>query len=180
MATLYYLIGPSGVGKDSLLKTIQSDPSFSDLHVARRYITRPSHPDYENHIEVSEADFMMRQQAQQFLFDWQSHGYRYAIGREILNWLETGEDVIVNGSRAYLEKARELWPDLVPVWMTVDEEVLRERLQLRKRDTPQEIEQRIQRNREFIALMGSDDPRISNDSSIEDCLAQFVEIRAQH
>jgi ribose 1,5-bisphosphokinase len=177
MATLFYLIGPSGVGKDSLLRAIQADAETSGLHVARRYITRPSHPGAENHIELSEADFEMRLQADQFLFAWRSHGFRYAIGREVLNWLEAGEDVVVNGSRAYLETARKIWPALVAVWMTIDESVLRERLLSRKRETPSQIDQRIERNREYSALMGENDALIRNGSSIEDALAQFFAIR---
>lgn len=177
MGKLFYLIGPSGVGKDSLLRAIKNDPALGDVHVARRYITRASHPDHENHIELSEADFEMRLQAHQFLFDWRSHGYRYAVGREVLNWLEVGDDVVVNGSRAYLETAREIWPPLVPVWITVDETVLRERLQARKRETAEQIDQRIARNREYSALMSADDAMIHNDTSIEDMLAQFAAIR---
>lgn len=177
MAKLFYLIGPSGVGKDSLLRAIKTEASLGGIRVARRYITRASHPDHENHIELSEAEFEMRLQAQQFLFAWRSHGYRYAIGREVLNWLESGDDVVVNGSRAYLGTAREVWPALVPVWMTVDERILRERMLARKRETPGQIEERIASNREFNALMGESDAVINNDSSLEDALDQFIAIR---
>ena len=61
--------------------------------------------------------------------------------------------------------------------MTVDEALLRERLLTRKRESPEQIEQRIARNREFSALMKADDALIHNDTSIEDMLAQFIEIR---
>ena len=180
MAKLFYLMGPSGVGKHSLLSEIEADASLDNIRVARRYITRASHPDHENHFELSEAEFEMRLQADQFLFDWRANGYRYAIGREVLNWLEAGDDVVVNGSRAYLETAKSRLPALVPVWMTVDEAVLRERLGARKRDTPDQIEQRIAHNREFDALVGADDAVIRSDGAIEDALAQFVAIRAAH
>lgn len=142
--------------------------------VAHRYITRPVRLDDENHIELSETDFHRRLESGLFLFNWQSNGFQYAIGREVKKWLKSGNNVIVNGSRRYLEQAREVYPALIPVWITVSETVLRERLIKRGRETEEEIEQRILKNREMESLKMSDCVFINNDQSIEDTVSQII------
>ena len=114
---LYFLVGPSGVGKDTVLAQLKRHQySLAQPLVAHRYITRPVKEGDENHIELSEYEFNRRKESGLFLFDWQSHGYQYAVGREVKKWLKSGNSVIVNGSRNYLETAREIYPALVPVW----------------------------------------------------------------
>ena len=174
---LYFLVGPSGVGKDTLLTQLKAH-LYADNQplVAHRYITRPVREDDENHIALSEFDFNRRQQAGLFLFDWHSHGYQYAVGCEVKKWVKQGQNVIVNGSRQYLATAREIYPRLVPVWMTVSEQVLRDRLHQRGRESDDEIEQRIQRNRQLEALKPNDCAFINNDQSIEDTVGQIISL----
>lgn len=165
--SLIYLIGPSGVGKDSVLSQIKKH--YIDKNqplVAHRYITRPVRMNDENHIELAEFDFQRRINSGLFLFHWQSHGCRYAIGTEVEKWLEQGNRVIMNGSRQYLNQAKKLYPNLIPVWMTVSENVLRQRLQKRGRETASQIEARIQRNLEIDNAKASDDLTIYNDKNI--------------
>lgn len=144
--------------------------------VAHRYITRPVREGDENHIELSEFDFNRRKQGGLFLFDWNSHDYHYAVGREVKKWVKEGQNVIVNGSRQYLATAREIYPRLVPIWMTVSEDILRQRLHQRGRENDEQIEQRIQRNRELEALKPKDGAFINNDQSIEDTVGQIISL----
>lgn len=58
--------------------------------------------------------------------------------------------MLVNGSRGYLSGALERYPELVLVLLTVKDEVLRERLLRRGRESLEEIEARIRRNRLFV------------------------------
>lgn len=144
---LYFLVGPSGVGKDSVLDMIKRHDfdNKQPIIVAHRYITRPPRQNDENHIELTRTDFKSRKESGLFLFHWKSHGYRYGIGKEVLLWLEAGHDVIINGSRKYIHEAREIYPDLKIIWLTVSEEILRERLIQRGRESKKEIEARIAR-----------------------------------
>lgn len=72
----YYLVGPSGAGKDTLLRALARDPAAAPgLRVARRYITREPRADDEDHIELSADEFTRRERAGEFLFLWQSHGF---------------------------------------------------------------------------------------------------------
>jgi ribose 1,5-bisphosphokinase len=174
-ARLFFLVGPSGVGKDTILEHLKKN-EFSDRQplVAHRYITRPVRQNDENHIELSPADFNRRKEAGLFLFDWKSHGKQYAVGREVKRWRKSGMNVIINGSREYLQKAREIHPSLVPVWLTVSEDVMRQRLIDRGRESEIEIDARIQRNRELSVLKPDDGVFINNDQTIEDTIWQIM------
>lgn len=172
---LYYLVGASGVGKDTVMTHLKQK-RYSDRQplIAHRYITRPIRANDENHVELAEFDFNRRLETGLFLFNWSSHGYQYAVGREIKRWLKKGNSVMVNGSREYLEQAQKIYPDLVPVWMTVSEDVLRQRLQQRGRESEEEIEARIQRNQEMNALKPEDCVTITNDQKVEDSIGQLL------
>ena len=106
---LFYLVGPSGAGKDTLLNEIkQKQYSVHQPIVGHRYITRPPSVNDENHIQLSTFDFQQRKDSGLFLFDWASHGNQYAIGKEVKKWIKSGNNVIVNGSRNYLKQAQEI------------------------------------------------------------------------
>ncbi len=172
---LYYLVGPSGSGKDTLLNHLKLNKYAENQPiVAHRYITRPLRMNDENHIEVTEFDFQRRKEAELFLFDWQSHGNQYAIGKEVKKWVKSGQNVIINGSRQYLTTAREIYPKIIPVWLTVSEEVLRQRLMQRGRESSGEIDARIHRNRKLEKLKLKNCAFINNDQSIEDTIGQII------
>lgn len=178
MTHLYYLAGPSGAGKDTLLEKIRDHASIGPgLKVAQRLITRPSRDGDEPHIEISREEFDRGRLDGRYLFAWESHGYGYAVGKEVLDWIEAGDDVVVNGSRAYLQTALEIYPQLLPVWVTVSETLLRERLVARGRESKAQIETRLARNRELENHYRSDYPCIRNDGPIEEALAQFNALR---
>src|SRR5690606_680819 len=60
--------------------------------------------------------------------------------------LAAGTDVLVNGSRAYLAQARRRYRDLVPVMLTVEAGILRQRLIARGREDERQIDSRLARN----------------------------------
>ncbi len=82
MARLIYLMGPSGAGKDSLLAALRADADRAPL-VAHRYITRPADAGCENHIALSEPEFLRRRAKGLFALDWQAHQQHYAFGIEV-------------------------------------------------------------------------------------------------
>jgi len=63
------------------------------------------------------------------------------------------------------------------VWIAVPEDVLRERLGARGRETAAQIDARIRRNRELEAQYRSCCACICNDGSIADAVAQFETVR---
>lgn len=169
MSRLIYVMGPSGAGKDSLLRELRRRAAPGErLLIAHRYITRPADAGGENHIAVSQDEFAQRLQAGLFALSWDSHGYRYAIGIEIDRWLGLGFDVAVNGSRAYLKRARERYPSLLAVMIEVSPAVLRYRMGQRGRETVAEIDLRLARGRDYADLDGPGVVRLDNNGSIAD------------
>lgn len=57
MGKLIWLMGPSGSGKDSLLAELRLREQ-TQLLVAHRYITRDASAGSENHIALSEQEFL--------------------------------------------------------------------------------------------------------------------------
>ena len=105
--TLFYVVGASGSGKDSLMRYgRQRLAGDSNVIFAHRYITRPVELHGENHVALTDSEFDARLAAGFFAMNWSSHGLRYGIGREINLWLAKGCNVVMNGSRAYLIEAR--------------------------------------------------------------------------
>jgi ribose 1,5-bisphosphokinase len=147
-AALIYVVGASGSGKDSLMRYARerlcTDPGICFAH---RYITRPAGAGGENHVALTEEEFAARCQARLFALHWESHGLRYGIGIELNQWLGKGVTVVVNGSREYLHEAWKRYPEMLPVHIEVAHDVLRERLLSRGRETPAQVEKRLERNR---------------------------------
>lgn len=141
---LYAIVGPSGVGKDTLLsEVLQRRP---DMHWVRRVITRPESAGGEPFEGVTEAEFAQRLDSGEFALHWPAHGLSYGIPKSELAALEQGRDVIFNGSRAALKAAAESFPDLTVFGITASPEVLAERLAARGRESKEDILQRLNRN----------------------------------
>ena len=176
--TLFYLIGASGVGKDSLLGYLRSHLNAdSRTIIARRHITRPADAGGEPHIEISPQDFQARLRQGGFAMHWRSHGYHYGIDAEIDQFLALGYQVVVNGSRRYLETARSRYPRICPVLVTVSHDRLLGRLRRRGRENEQEIEQRLLRGEALNAeLQNQDLIRLCNDAELEAAGRRLLEI----
>ncbi|MDT8371020.1 MAG: phosphonate metabolism protein/1,5-bisphosphokinase (PRPP-forming) PhnN [Gammaproteobacteria bacterium] len=167
MADLFYVIGASGVGKDSLLDYVRQHlPLEAPVMFAHRYITRSADAGYENHIAVSEEEFQRQLDQGCLAMHWDSHGYRYGIGIEINQWLAKGINVVMNGSRGYLSRAAWDYPELRPVLIRVETATLRQRLEQRGRETAAEIEKRLERAIEFDKIEHPHMIVINNDGDL--------------
>lgn len=170
MAHLIYLMGPSGAGKDCLLSALRKDQQHKIL-VAHRYITRPADAGAENHIALSEEEFLQRQAQGLFALSWQAHQHHYALGAEIDLWLEKGLDVVANGSRAHLSHAQRRYGHrLLPVCLAVSPAILRQRLLQRGREDEAQIAQRLARAAHYQQRLPAHCVRIDNDGSLTDTL----------
>jgi ribose 1,5-bisphosphokinase len=147
---LVYVIGPSGSGKDSLMQYARRHCPGNEAAFAHRYITRPADAGGENHVFLQPDEYQARLERGLFALHWDSHGFRYGLGVEINAWIEAGLNVVVNGSRAYLPEASQLYPDIRPVLISVDSDILRQRLILRGRESGEEIERRLDRAEAYV------------------------------
>ncbi len=171
-ARLVYVMGPSGAGKDSLLGWLRQHlPPTSPLHWAQRTISRPlqqSHaPGTEQYESVCPATFATLRSEQAFALHWDANGLGYGVRHAQLAPLAQGRWVLVNGSRAHLPQALATFEHLLPVHITASPAVLRERLLSRGRETPDEVEARVQRARAFELPKGVAPIEIHNDSTLE-------------
>jgi ribose 1,5-bisphosphokinase len=150
MGTLFYVVGASGAGKDSLMTYARARlGGRSAVFFAHRYITRPTDVGGENHVAINRAEFARMKELDLFALDWESHGCCYGLGREIDLWLERGANVVMNGSRGFLQEASSRYRNLCVVLVEVSPAILRARLEKRGREKPEEIERRIARTMEF-------------------------------
>jgi ribose 1,5-bisphosphokinase len=173
--TIVYVMGPSGAGKDSVLAAARTALMPGErIAFAHRYITRPRDMGNENHVALSETEFEARRAAGLFAFDWQAHGFRYAIGVEIDLWQKAGFVVVVSGSREHYAGLQSR-PDLIPVLITASSGALRRRLESRGRDDPDAISERLGRAAQYEV----DDPaaiKIDNSGTLEVSARRLIEL----
>jgi ribose 1,5-bisphosphokinase len=163
---LYYVMGPSGAGKDSVLGWVREHGVTHGVLCAHRYITRPAYAGGENHVALSEEEFQLRERRGLFALTWQAHGLHYGIGNEVSHWLERGADVLVNGSRGAFELASGRFPNLQPVLITASAQAIAGRLAARGRESEADITARLARIDAYAVPEGS--MVIHNDG----CLAE--------
>jgi len=128
------LVGPSGVGKDSLIRVLAArnarDPRFQ---IVRRVVTRKADAD-EDHDTLDEASFAARAQAGGFALHWAAHGLRYGVPVETDEALAQGQTLLCNLSRGIVGEARRRWPHTFIVALSAKPETLAARLLARGRD----------------------------------------------
>ncbi|WP_010106454.1 phosphonate metabolism protein/1,5-bisphosphokinase (PRPP-forming) PhnN [Verminephrobacter aporrectodeae] len=180
-ARLVYFMGPSGAGKDSLLDWLRAHlPAAHALHWARRTISRVATPGAEAHESVSPKAFAALLRAQAFALHWQANGLGYGVRHAQLDPLAAGQWVLLNGSRAHLPAALVRFPHLLAVHISASPERLRERLLARGRETPDAVEDRVQRALQFRPPAGSASIELHNDGSLDDVGQRLLSALRQH
>ncbi|GGD31398.1 phosphonate metabolism protein/1,5-bisphosphokinase (PRPP-forming) PhnN [Sinisalibacter lacisalsi] len=171
MSRIFAIVGPSGVGKDSLMRAAAE--RLPELHLVRRVITRDPDAGGEDFHAVSRNAFQRLRADGAFALDWEAHGLHYGIPAEVELRLTRGETVLFNGSRAMLGQAAAVFPALRVVHVTARPEVLAARLAGRGRETPGEIAARLERAR--LALpAGLDVAEIDNSGALETAAEALV------
>ncbi len=170
------VVGPSGVGKDSLIAGARSELAGSpDMRFARRMITRPADEAGENHMPVSSGDFGQLEKAGAFAVSWEAHGLKYGVPATVLDDLEAGRIIVVNGSRSALDRFQAVFPRLVVVNVTASREVLASRLAARGRESLEEIEARLSRAVDPLPA-SFNTVTIENSGSLETAVRSLVKL----
>jgi thymidine phosphorylase len=142
----FFVVGPSGVGKDTLIDGAKAALRDDARYVfATRTITRPAGAPGEAHVGVSEAEFAALDAAQQFLITWDAHGLRYGLPVELKKALDDGRHVIANGSRAVIPLLVGRVDLLVVIEVNAPAQLLAQRIAARGRESAAEIEARLAR-----------------------------------
>lgn len=143
---LVYVMGPSGAGKDSVLREARSRiDGRHPVAFTHRYITRPPTAGDENHVALTVAEFELRRARGLFAMWWKAHGLLYGIGIEIEQWQQAGLVVVVSGSREHFLGNLATACDVVPVLITTDTATLARRLSARGRENDQAVAERLNR-----------------------------------
>jgi len=162
---LVLVVGPSGVGKDTLIAYCRSRlTGFDNIVFPRRTITRDV-DGTEDHEPVSEREFQRRVAAGAFAIHWQAHDLFYGVPTSIDIDIAAGRTVVVNTSRSVIEEARQRYGRLVVASVTARREVVAERLHQRGRETIEDIGRRLERAR-AIEVVGSDVYEFDNSGPI--------------
>ncbi|MDB5989160.1 MAG: phosphonate metabolism protein/1,5-bisphosphokinase (PRPP-forming) PhnN [Herbaspirillum sp.] len=172
--TFFFVVGPSGAGKDSLIDGARAALEASERFAfAQRVITRPAGAPGEDHLAMDAAQFAAAEAAGSFLITWQAHGLHYGLPGTLLSALKSGKHVIANGSRAMVCALAGRVPRLVVIEVTAPPEVLAARIKGRGRETEDEIKQRL--TRQVDALPADIETlRVVNDSDLEQGIQRFI------
>jgi ribose 1,5-bisphosphokinase len=143
---LVLVVGPSGAGKDTLLKLARA-ACAGDRKIVfpRRIVTREASSSEDNRRLDPEA-FRAALTRGEFAVHWEAHGHCYALPRDVDDDIRAGRIVVVNVSRMVVDAMRRVYAEVVVVEITAPPEVLAERLAMRGRGSDGAIELRLRRN----------------------------------
>nr|WP_314582092.1 phosphonate metabolism protein/1,5-bisphosphokinase (PRPP-forming) PhnN [uncultured Pseudomonas sp.] len=170
----FFVVGPSGAGKDSLIEGARAHLGDTGRYVfARRTITRPTGAPGEDHNGVTEAQFKSSVSAGEFLITWDAHGLSYGLPIDLLAALSDGCNVIANGSRKMIRELAGKVPRLIVVEVTASTDVLAARILARGRETALEARARVMRQVEPLPV-DIETIRVNNDGALEQGINAFI------
>jgi ribose 1,5-bisphosphokinase len=174
--TLFLVVGPSGVGKDTLIDGAKAALAHDKNYVfPARFITRPADAGGEQHVEVSAEDFELSVNNGHYALSWHAHGLGYGIPLAIEAMLESGQHVVVNVSRSVLDQARAAFAKVRIVSISAPSDVLALRLAARGRETAAEIDERIGRAAAYN-VAGPDVIELVNNADLHTAIEKLVAI----
>jgi ribose 1,5-bisphosphokinase len=175
---LVLVVGPSGVGKDSVLRYAMAHFAGDARFVfPRRCVTRAVDIAAEDHDSLDERSFDELAGKGAFALMWKAHGHKYGVRNDINAELECGCIVAVNVSRTIIAEVAGRYQNAVVVEIIADPAVRAARLAARGREAADDIKQRTPRE---VVTPAHPLPLhvIRNDGSISDAGDEFCNLLA--
>lgn len=178
----YYIMGPSGAGKDSVLEAVSAHFA-EEVSRPARYISRALVvKDAEQHNVITTPIFNEFVDKACFSLYWEANGFHYGYDKQWLLDLEMGKIVLLNGSRSYWPQAQKKYGDkLYPIYLDLSVESQEARLKGRGRESYADIAERIARNDKFSHIAESDDIfRLNADQPLAAVSQDFIALLMSH
>lgn len=139
------VVGPSGAGKDTLIRRAKAHFEGNDRVIfPRRLITRPIDA-HEDHDSIDPETLRAKIAAGDVALSWHAHGLDYAVPATVDHAIAGGHVVIVNVSRKIIPEALAKYDHAIVVHVTAPAHVLAERLKARGRETADDVAGRLDR-----------------------------------
>ncbi len=175
---LVLVVGPSGAGKDSVLRGAKAELAGDRRFVfPQRFVTRFADVGAEDHLTMTDMEFAIAVSEDAFALWWNAHGNYYGIGTSVEADLRAGCVVAVNCSRTIIEVAAARFPKVTVAEITASPDVLVSRIVARGRETEAEAIQRVSRSVPDYPA-GVQVVRIENNGALQDavdCFCEFLE-----
>jgi ribose 1,5-bisphosphokinase len=168
---LIAVVGPSGVGKDSVMAGMIA--ACPDMRLVRRSITRAPDLGGEDYDALTPDAFEAATKSGAFCVHWSAHGLSYGIPADVLTDVQRGKDCLANFSRSALSQAAEIFPRLTVLNITASPATLAKRLAGRGRETEAEIAARLAQADKALPS-GLNVVTITNDGALEATIAQAL------
>ncbi len=140
------IVGPSGSGKDTLLRLLAArSHGLPGLVFPKRVVTRLASAD-ENNLAMSAVEFDRLAARGGLALTWEAHGLRYGVPVAIDDAVTSGATVLVNASRSVLGAAKVRFTHVATVLVDAPIDVLARRLAGRGREDSDDIGRRLDRN----------------------------------
>src|SRR3954469_25515310 len=172
---LFFVVGPSGSGKDTLLNGARAALAADRRVVfAPRVITRPAGGN-EDHLPCDRQEFDRRAAAGDFLIHWAAHGLKYGVPIHVADHLASGQHVVVNGSRGAVAELLGRSKNVTLVEISAPPELIAKRLVERGREDAEQVKARLARVTPKLPV-DVDTVIISNDAEVDIGVAKLVSV----
>jgi guanylate kinase len=163
---LFVITGPSGVGKGTLIRRLLERMPQLELSVSAT--TRPPRPGEQDGVEYhfeSEEEFDRMARDGELLEHATYSGHRYGTPRaEVEPRLAAGSSVVLEIEVQGARQVREAMPEAIQVFIAPPSpDALRERLEGRATDRPEEIDRRLSAAEEELAARSEFGHVVVND-----------------
>lgn len=166
MKKLILIVGPSGVGKDTLLKKIRNK---IEAYFVSRHITRAPDDSEQNYF-VTPKEFLKLKEQGFFVATWNAHSFDYGIAKDEL---QDGANII-SVSRSSVGDFEKMFDDVVTINITAPKEICNQRLHQRNRENENDIKERLLNSSKPICAKNL--IQFSNDLPLELSTLKFLEL----
>ena len=182
---LVVISGPSGVGKDSVIKAMKErDLPFNFVVTATTRAKREDEVHGVDYFFVTTEDFVSMIEDDELLeYATVYEDYKGVPKTQVRQALDSGKDVIMRVDVQGAATIREISPQACLIFLTAQNDAeLVERLKLRKTETPRSLNKRIATAREELQRMHEFDYVVLNrDSHLDEAVDTILAIiRAEH